>query len=82
VLINAAFDAPEGQTNFPATGIHLTGTGSIRRDLTNAGFIVHTEDAVVYDDTARLLTSRDPNDLGPMCVKFAELLVARRTARA
>ena len=77
VLINAAFDAPEGQTNFPSRGVHLTGTGSIRRDLTNAGFIVHSDDATVYDADANLLTARDPNDLGPLCEKLSELLLAR-----
>lgn len=80
VLINAAFDAIEGQENFPAAGIHITGTGSIRRDLKNAGFIVHTDDAVVFDEAANLLTSRDPNDLGAMCLKFGELLRHRRAS--
>ncbi len=65
VLINAAFDAPEGQSNLPSQGVHITGTGSIRRDLANAGFIVHHDDATVYDEKVRLLTARDPNDLGP-----------------
>lgn len=77
VLINAAFDAPEDQTNFPSVGTHITGTGSIRRDLKNAGFIVHTEEATVYDRNANLLTARDPNDLGALCEKFAELLKLR-----
>lgn len=77
VIINAAFDAPEGQKNFPSVGVHITGTGSIRRDLKNAGFIVHDDKATVYDESARLLTARDPNDLGPLCEKFGKLLKQR-----
>lgn len=77
VLISAAFDAPEGQVNFPAAGVHITGTGSIRRDLKNAGFIVHDADATVFDANANLLTARDPNDLGPMCVELAKLIEER-----
>lgn len=77
VLISAAFDAPEGETNFPAKGVHITGTGSIRRDLINAGFVVHHEDATVFDAGANLLTSRDPNDLDAMCERFGSLLAAR-----
>lgn len=77
VLINAAFDAPEGQINFPSRGVHITGTGSIRRDLKNAGFIVHNDDATVFDASANLLTARDPNDLGAMCERFGELLRQR-----
>lgn len=74
ILISAAFDAREGQQNFPSVGAHITGTTSIRRDLKNAGFIVHTDDATVYDDKANLLTARDPNDLGPLCEEFVRLL--------
>ncbi|MBY0359769.1 MAG: DJ-1/PfpI family protein [Candidatus Obscuribacterales bacterium] len=77
VIINAAFDAPEGQKNFPNIGVHITGTGSIRRDLKNAGFVVHNDKATVYDESACLLTARDPNDLGPLCEKFGELLKKR-----
>jgi protease I len=80
VLINAASHAPEGQTNFPRQGVHITGTGSIRLDLENAGFTVHNDDATVYDESANLLTSRDPNDLGPMCEKMDELLRQRKSA--
>lgn len=82
VIINAAFDAPQGQTNFPNIGVHITGTGSIRRDLKNAGFIVHDDKPTVYDETARLLTARDPNDLGPLCERMGELLKQRLAASA
>lgn len=75
VIISAAYDAPEGQENFPCQGVHLTGTTSIRRDLKNAGFIVHSDDAVVFDEGANLLTARDPNDLGPLCEKLGQLLM-------
>lgn len=77
VLISAAFDAPEGETNFPSKGVHITGTGSIRRDLINAGFVVHNDDATVFDKGANLLTARDPNDLGPLCQQFGMLLAER-----
>jgi protease I len=81
VLISAAFDAPEGQQNFPASGINITGVGSIRRDLKNAGFVVHDQEATVYDERANLLTARDPKDLGPLCEHFGALLKQRIAAR-
>jgi protease I len=77
VLISAAFDAPAGQKNFPSAGINITGVGSIRRDLKNAGFVVHDQDATVYDANANLLTARDPNDLGALCEHFGKLLKQR-----
>jgi protease I len=48
-------------------GTHITGVSDIRIDLRNAGFVVHEGDAVVFDETANVLTSRDPKDLGPFC---------------
>lgn len=80
VLISAAFDAPEGQKNFPSKGVHITGTTSIRRDLKNAGFIVHTEMPAVFDENANLLTARDPNDLGALCEEMGKLLKYRLEA--
>jgi len=74
VLISAAFDAPAGEQNIPAQGVHITGTASIRRDLKNAGFVVHNDDATVYDAEVRLLTARDPNDLESLCIKFGQIL--------
>ena len=80
-LRNAAFDAPEGQVNFPHQGVHITGTRTIRLDLKLAGFVVHDADATVYDEGANLLTARDPNDLGPLCERFSTLLRQRLAAR-
>jgi protease I len=80
VLISAAFDAPAGQENFPSTGVHITGVGSIRRDLRNAGFIVSDQEATVFDERVNLLTARDPNDLGPLCERISELLKQRITS--
>jgi len=77
VIISAAFDAPEGETCFPSKGVAITGTGSIRRDLANAGFTVHHDRATVYDAAANLLTARDPNDLGPLCEEFGRILKER-----
>ncbi len=65
VLINAEV--------FPE-GTHITGTGSIRKDLRNAGFTVHESDAVVFDAQGRLITSRDPNDLGAFCEEIGHRL--------
>jgi protease I len=60
---------------------HISGVGSgIRRDLRNAGFAVHDDDAVVLDEQARLLTARDPRDLGPLCEAVGRELAAIRTA--
>lgn len=73
VLIASLCHGPQVLINaevFPQ-GTHLTGTGSIRIDLRNAGFTVHDSDAVVYDEASRLITSRDPNDLGPFCEQIA-----------
>lgn len=81
VLISAAFDAPAGQRNFPAAGVNITGVNTIRRDLRNAGFVVHEDKPTVYDETARLLTARDPNDLGAFCQVFFDLLVRRLASK-
>jgi putative intracellular protease/amidase len=79
VLINAGFDAPAGQENFPTKDVHITGVTSIRRDLKNAGFVVHDADATVFDKRANLLTARDPKDLGPFCTELGKLLKQRIT---
>lgn len=81
VLISAAFDAPEGEKNFPCQGVEITGTSSIRRDLANAGFVVHHDRPTVWDASTRLLTARDPNDLGPLCERFGTLLSERLTTK-
>jgi deglycase len=70
VLISA--NALDGEPIFPP-GTRITGVNSIRVDLTNAGFTVFDE-ATVYDEGSRLLTARDPNDLGPLCMKMGDLL--------
>lgn len=80
VLISAAFDAPEGEENFPSKGVELTGVGSIIRDLKNAGFTVLDQETV-YDAGANLLTSRNPKDLGPFCLELERLLGLRLAAR-
>jgi protease I len=72
VLINAAV--------FPR-GTNLTGTASIRADLHNAGFTVHNDDAVVYESGQRLITSRDPNDLGPFCEEIGRRLTTLKSER-
>lgn len=82
VLISAAFDAPDGESNFPSKGVQITGTSSIRRDLINAGFIVHNDESTVFDKNANLLSARDPNDLGPLCQRFGELLADRLAMQA
>ncbi|MBK9141560.1 MAG: DJ-1/PfpI family protein [Candidatus Melainabacteria bacterium] len=81
VIISAAFDAPDGETCFPSKGVEITGTGSIRRDLANAGFVVFHDRATVYDAAAGLLTARDPNDLGALCEEFGRLLKQRLSTR-
>lgn len=73
-IINAAAGSPFDRTLFPSYQIQLTGTHSIIVDLENAGFCVIRDQATVYDDDANLLTARDPNDLGPLCLRLAELL--------
>jgi protease I len=72
VLINAARSDPDGQVVFPR-GTHITGVRSIRVDLDNAGFTV-LDKPTVYDPVSRLLTARDPNDLGPLCEEMGRLL--------
>jgi protease I len=76
LLINAARSDPSGQVVFPR-GTHITGVHSIRGDLDNAGFTVHDK-ATVYDSATRLLTARDPNDLGPLCEEMGRLLLQPR----
>jgi protease I len=80
VLISAASKAPVGQVVFPA-GTHITGVESIRVDLENAGFEVHHEEQTVYDQPSRLLTARNPEDLGSLCEKMDRLLKARPESR-
>jgi protease I len=83
VLIASLCHGPQVLINadvFPR-GTHLTGTGSIRKDLRNAGFTVHDNDAVVYDDVSRLITSRDPNDLGPFSEELGRRLLALKSER-
>lgn len=75
VLINADRDGKKKNAVFPA-GTKITGVSNIRVDLENAGFNV-LDEPTVYDETCRLLTARDPNDLGPLCEKMGELLAAK-----
>lgn len=56
-------------------GTEITGVADIRIDLRNAGFTVHTDDAVVIDEAANLITSRDPKDLGPFCQAIGQRLL-------
>jgi protease I len=72
VLISAQSD---GSPFPPAT--HLTGVTSIRQDLRNAGFTVLEAEPTVYDEAARLLTARDPKDIGPLCEEMGRLLTSR-----
>jgi len=76
VLISAACSAPRGEVVFPR-GTRITGVQSIRADLKNAGFDVHDNEPTVYDKESRLLTARDPNDLGPLCEEMGRLLSSR-----
>jgi protease I len=73
VLISAARSDPNGQIVFPR-GTHITGVQSIHVDLDNAGFSVLDKETV-YDPTSKLLTARDPNDLGPLCEEMGRLLL-------
>lgn len=73
VLISAARSDPNGQIVFPR-GTHITGVQSIRVDLDNAGFTVHDKETV-YDPASKLLTARDPKDLGPLCEEMGRLLL-------
>ena len=72
VLISAARSDPGGGVVFPH-GTHITGVSSIRADLDNAGFCV-LDKPTVYDQATRLLTARDPKDLGPLCEALGRLL--------
>jgi len=72
VLISAARSDPERKVVFPR-GTRITGVQSIRADLDNAGFAV-LDEATVYDPASRLLTGRDPDDLGPLCEEMGRLL--------
>jgi protease I len=80
VLISAANNAPGGGMVFPA-GTHITGVESIRVDLANARFNVHAEEPTVYDEVSRLLTARDPNDVGELCEELGRLLRLRLESR-
>ncbi len=73
VLISAARSDPSGQVVFPR-GTLITGVQSIRVDLDNAGFTVRDKEPTVYDPASRLLTARDPNDLGQLCEEMGRLL--------
>lgn len=81
VIAHAAFDAPEGQRNFPAQGINITAAGDVRLMLRLAGFIVHNDRATVFDPSVNLLTSRDPNDLHAFCLEIGRLGAMRLAAR-
>jgi deglycase len=72
VLISAARSDPSGGVVFPR-GTHITGVQSIRGDLENAGFTVYDKETV-YDSASRLLTARNPKDLGPLCEEMGRLL--------
>jgi protease I len=80
VLISAISNAPAGEVVFPA-GTRITGVESIRVDLENAGFEVHDKEQTVYDQRSRLLTARNPEDLGPLCEELGRLLKARTESR-
>jgi protease I len=73
VLISAARSDPSGGVVFPR-GTRITGVQSIRVDLDNAGFNVLDEEPTVYDEVSRLLTARNPKDLGPLCEEMGRLL--------
>lgn len=75
VLISASRSDPGGGIVFPR-GTRITGVNSIRADLDNAGFVV-LDEPTVYDEASRLLTARDPNDLGPLCEEMGRLLKRR-----
>jgi len=81
VLAHAAFDAPEGEENFPSQGVNITAAGDVRLFLRLAGFIVHSDQAAVYDQAANLLTSRDPNDLLEFCQEIGRLMSEQLPAR-
>ncbi|QDV33877.1 DJ-1/PfpI family protein [Tautonia plasticadhaerens] len=76
VLINADRDGEKKNAVFPAC-TKITGVANIRVDLENAGFTV-LDEPTVYDEECRLLTARDPNDLGPLCEEMGRLLAAER----
>jgi protease I len=80
VLISANGNAPDHPWVIPA-GTHITGVGSIRIDLKNAGFTVHDDDPIVYDEASQVLTARDPKDLGPLCEELGRLLRQRIESR-
>lgn len=72
VLISA--NASAEKPVFPQ-GTQITGVKSIRVDLRNAGFQVFEDRPTVYDKASRLLTARDPDDLGPLCEMMGKLLL-------
>lgn len=77
VLISANAGQLDPGATFPR-GTQLTGVGSIRVDLRNAGFEV-LDQPTVYDIGCRLLTARDPHDLGPLCEAMKSLLLGDAT---
>ena len=81
VLAHAAYDAPNGEENFPCKGVNITAAGDVRLFLRLAGFIVHSDQAAVYDQAANLLTSRDPNDLLEFCQEIGRLMSEQLPAR-
>jgi protease I len=81
LIAHAAFDAPEGEENFPSQGVNITAAGDVLLFLRLAGFIVHSDQATVYDEAANLLTSRDPNDLQAFCEEIGRLMSAQLPAR-
>jgi protease I len=82
VIAHAAFDAPEGEQNFPAQGVNITAAGDVRLLLQLAGFVVHGDRATVFDPSVNLLTSRDPNDLQAFCQEIGRLGAMRLAARS
>lgn len=76
VLINADRDGKKKNALFPAC-TKITGVSNIRVDLENAGFTV-LDEPTVYDEKCRLLTARDPRDLGPLCEEMGRLLATKR----
>lgn len=78
VIAHAAFDAPAGEENFPSDGVEITAAGDVRLLLRLAGFTVLSDQPTVYDESANLLTSRDPNDLQAFCQEIGRLMSERR----
>lgn len=75
VLIDAA-----AQKGIFPKGTNITGVADIRTDLRNAGWKVIETEPTVFDAKSNLLTSRDPNDLGPFTLKIIEHLTGAKKA--